>query len=153
MSRHPLLALALLRLVTGAVFAAHGVQAIFLKGLGPLTRQFEAWHVPLPLLTAPLLATLELAGGVLVVLGLGTRPIATLLALAMLAAIYFAHWGRDFFGVNGMEVPLLLLGSSLALAVGGPGQPAFDQWRGRQEATRPPAPSPSPARKVAKGNK
>ena len=135
MSRQPLLALALLRLVIGAVFAAHGVQAIFGKGLGHLTAQFQGWNVPLPLLIAPLVATLELAGGVLLLLGLGTRPIALLLAGVMVAAIYFAHWGRAFFGVNGMEVALLLGTGALTLALGGPGTPAFDQWTRRGAGT------------------
>lgn len=146
MSRQPLLALALMRVVIGAVFAAHGVQAIFVKGLGHMTAQFQGWNVPLPLLTAPLVATLELAGGVLLLLGLGTRPLALLLAGVMAAAIYFAHWGRAFFGVNGMEVALLLGSGALALALGGPGEPAFDGWvrRGRSSppaASRPARPS------------
>lgn len=144
MSRRPLLALALLRLVVGGVFAAHGVQAILVKGLQSMTAQFQGWGVPLPLLTAPLVATLELAGGVLLLLGLGTRPIALLLAGVMAAAIYFAHWGRAFFGVNGMEVALLLGTGALALALGGPGEPAFDQWTRRD---RPGAlPGAKPAR-------
>lgn len=127
MSRQPELALALLRLMLGAVFMAHGVQAIFLKGLGPLTAQFKAWQVPLPLLSAPLVATLELAGGLLIVLGLGARPLALALAGVMAGAIYFAHWGHDFFGSTGMELPLVMLVSALAIAIGGPGKPSFDQ--------------------------
>lgn len=156
MSRHPLLALALLRVVIGLVFALHGVQAIFLKGLAPLTQQFTGWQVPLPLLTAPLVSTLELAGGVLLVLGLGTRPIALALAAVMAGAVHFAHWNKGFFGANGAEVPVLLLTGVLALALGGPGQPSFDTLTRRQssEAGSPPRPAnKSPrARGGAKGS-
>lgn len=141
MSRQPELALALLRLVVGVLFATHGVQSIFLKGLGPVTQQFKAWDVPLPLLTAPLVATLELAGGILLVLGLGARPIALALAGIMTGAIYFAHWGKAFFAADGMELPLLLLGASLAIALGGPGKPSFDQMAGRGESTSPAMPT------------
>lgn len=139
MSRQPLLALALLRVVLGLVFAAHGVQAIFPRGLEPLTAQFRAWDVPLPLLTAPLVATLQLAGGVLLALGLGTRPIALALAGIMAAALYFGHdWkvgsgGSPFFGPGGLELPLLLLTGALVLAIGGPGSPAFDVLSGRTQ--------------------
>lgn len=150
MSRQPLLALALLRVVIGAVFAAHGVQAIFMKGLEHTTTQFQGWGVPLPLLTAPLVATLQLAGGVLLLLGLGTRPIALLLTGVMLAAIYFAHWGRAFFGVNGMEVALLLGAGALALALGGPGEPAFDQWTRRGAGPSLPARPAKPTSNKAK---
>ncbi len=156
MTRHPELALGLLRLMLGAMFALHGAQAIFYKGLGPTTAQFKGWHVPMPLLTAPLVATLELAGGILIVLGLGARPFAFALALVMGAAIYYAHWGKDFFR-GGMEVPLILLVCALAIALGGPGKPSFDQMRGevvgppeKPQPSGPPAPKRVTVKK--KGN-
>lgn len=143
MTRQPELALALLRLMLGVVFALHGVQAIFLKGLGPVTEQFRAWHVPLPLLTAPLVATLQIAGGVLLMLGLGARPIALALAGVMVGAIYFAHWGKDFFGTSGAELPSVLLVAALAIALGGAGKPSFDQLtRGAAGSYTPAAPLP-----------
>ncbi|BDP41525.1 hypothetical protein DAETH_14940 [Deinococcus aetherius] len=134
MKRQPEVALALVRAVVGVVFALHGADKIFGSGLEAVTANFGAWRVPLPLLTAPLVAVLELAGGVLLVLGLGARPIAAALAAEMLAAIWFVHRGGGFFAPRGVELPLLLLVGCAAVALGGPGRPAFE----RSEAPPPP---------------
>ncbi|RJF71204.1 DoxX family membrane protein [Deinococcus cavernae] len=149
MTRRPLLALALLRLALGAVFAAHGFQAIFVQGLSSVTGQFQAWNVPLPLLTAPLVATLQLAGGLLLCLGLGTRPIAALLSGVMALTLYFTPWNRIFSGGNGTAEALLLGVGALALALGGPGEPAFDQLM-RQEGQEAGPPASRAARPGAK---
>ncbi|WP_291426683.1 DoxX family protein [Deinococcus sp.] len=153
MTRQPELALALLRLMLGAMFALHGAQAIFYRGLGPTTAQFKGWHVPMPLLTAPLVATLELTGGILIFLGLGARPFAFALAVVMGAAICYAHWGKDFFR-GGMEVPLILLVCALAIALGGPGKPSFDQMSGEvvgpPQKPQPSGPPPASKRVAAK---
>ena len=61
--------------------------------------------------------------------------------MVMACAIYFAHWGRNFFGVNGAELAAVLLVGALAVAVGGPGKPSFDQLS-RAAAPLPPAPVP-----------
>ena len=126
MSRHPELALALLRLMLGAVFVQHGFGAIFVRGLGSLSAQFAAGRVPLPLLSAPLVATLELAGGLLLALGLGARPLALVLAALMGGASAYAARGHAFLTVPGPEWPLVLLACCLALALGGPGWPSFN---------------------------
>lgn len=144
MARHPELALGLLRLMLGALFLVHGAQAIFVSGLGPFTAQFRGWGVPLPLLSAPLVATLELAGGALLVLGLGTRPVAGALALVLGGAVYFAHRGQTLSGSAGAGLPdgvlpLVLLVVALALVLGGPGRPSVDHHREGGPA-RPAAP-------------
>ncbi|TGV62467.1 DoxX family protein, partial [Mesorhizobium sp. M2D.F.Ca.ET.160.01.1.1] len=43
---------------------------------------------------------LEFAGGVLLALGLFTRPVAFLLAGEMAIAYFMAHYPRDFFPIN-----------------------------------------------------
>lgn len=135
MTTNPAVALALLRVLTGLIFAAHGVQKIFISGLEQVTQQFRQWDVPSPLLTAPLVASFEIIGGALLVLGLAARPISFIFSLIMTGAIALAHWDRDFFGLNGMEFPLLLLGTSLAIVIGGPGQPSADLDRIRASAS------------------
>lgn len=131
MAKHPHWGLALLRLTLGVVFAAHGYQAIFTRGLGALAAQFAGWGVPLPLLSAPLFATLQLAGGVLLMLGLGTRPLALVLALITLVESFYAQRYRTLFGAGGLELPLLLSGGALALAWGGAGALALGERSGQ----------------------
>lgn len=144
MNRQPEVALALVRVVVGVVFAVHGADKIFGSGLEAVTANFTAWRVPLPLLSTPLVAVLELAGGVLIVLGLGARPIAAALAAQMLAAIWFVHRGGGFFAPRGVEVPLLLLVGCVAVALGGPGWLSLG---GRGKDPPPRAQVKHPARK------
>ena len=131
MPRQPEIGLALLRLVLGVVFVAHGLQAMAWGDLAPLVEQFRGWHIPHPLLAAPLVATIETVGGVLLFLGLAARPVAFLLSCIMFGAIWYVHWGRSFFAPAGLELPLLLLGGSLAIMFGGPGYPSMDRFNYR----------------------
>ncbi|MFC6592490.1 DoxX family protein [Deinococcus lacus] len=147
MSRRTELALALLRVPVGCLFMLHGHQKLFGAGLERVTEQFGAWGVPMPLLFAPLVSVLELVGALLV-LGLGTQPVALLLALSMALALALVHLGGQ--GLSGalprlilpkVEAPALLLTSCLALALGGPGWPSLDAaWKAG------PKTGPGPAR-------
>lgn len=127
MPRQPEIGLALLRLVLGVVFFAHGLQQLAWGDLKPLVDQFNSWNVPHPMLTAPLVATIQVVGGVLLFLGLAARTVAFLLSCVMFGAIWYVHWGRSFFAPAGLELPLLLLGGSLAIMFGGPGIPSMDR--------------------------
>ncbi len=143
MRPNPELALALLRVTTGLLFAWEGAQAIFLTGLNAETAQFTRLGVPLPLLTAPLCATLNLVAGTLLSLGLAPRLQATV--LTVLGAALLAFQVQQ----GGLTSPLLetvapLLVGGLAVAVGGGGQPSLDHL-GRLGA-RPLAARPAPAR-------
>jgi putative oxidoreductase len=128
--------LAVLRVVIGFAFLMHGWQKLFQFGLAGVTAAFGQMGAPLPELTAPLVAVLEFAGGVALLVGLGTRWVAALLAIDMIAAILIAHLPHGFFPPQGFEIPLLLLGGVVALALAGPGAFALDRLitRSRQHA-------------------
>src|SRR5262249_36135406 len=84
--------LGLFRIMTGLLFAAHGIQKI-LRFPVPDT------HVPTyPSLDLPA-ALLELIGGPLIVLGLFTRPVAFLLCGEMAIAYFIVDAPRDFFPI------------------------------------------------------
>ena len=65
----PAIGLALLRVTVGFVFAMHGYQKFFMYGLDGVTGGFTQMGVPMANIAAPLVATVELVGGLLVISG------------------------------------------------------------------------------------
>ena len=123
------------RLALGAVFVAHGAQKALGMWGGPGLSQFTSGPAPLGLKPAWLwlgaAALAELAGGVLVLLGLMTRLGALLIAAVMLVAMFGVHWRGGFFMANtpvpGIEYTLALAGMALALLVSGGGRLSLDE--------------------------
>jgi putative oxidoreductase len=113
--------------VIGFTFFMHGWQKLFQFGIPGVTNAFTQIGVPIPGVTAPLVAVLELVGGALLLVGLATRPAAILLALEMLVATLLVHLPAGFFLPNGVEFVLLLLAGVVTLALTGPGAFAVDR--------------------------
>jgi putative oxidoreductase len=118
-------ALALLRIVVGAIFIAHGAQKLFVVGLAGVAGMFGQMGVPLPGITGPAIAFLEFFGGIALILGLFTQPIALLLGVDMLGAIALVQISKGLVG--GYEFELSLLTSALALALAGAGEYSVDR--------------------------
>jgi putative oxidoreductase len=122
-----------IRIGVGVMFFGSGLGK--LGTLSGLTQFFRTLGVPAPEVMAPLVATTELVGGALIVLGLVTRPAALMLCGVMAVAIVTAavpekhitanwHGLLEFFYLP--EVLLLLLLASLVVA--GAGRASLDAW-------------------------
>ena len=112
-------ALGVLRIMTALQFIEHGTQKLFNF---PPGAHAEA-------LTGIALTSgiLEFAGGVLLALGLFTRPVAFLLCGEMAVAYFMAHFPRDFFPANnGGDAAMLFCFVFLYLFFAGPGAFAVD---------------------------
>jgi putative oxidoreductase len=73
---------------------------------------------------------LELVGGLLLFLGVFTRPVAFLLSGEMAVAYFMAHASRNFWPIlNGGEVAVLFCFVWLFLAAAGPGPWSLDALR------------------------
>ncbi|MBY5402457.1 DoxX family protein [Rhizobium leguminosarum] len=111
--------LAALRIITALLFIEHGTMKLF---------AFPAAQMAGPL--PPLLlfaAVLELIGGILILVGLLTRPVAFLLAGEMAVAYFMAHAPNSFFpAVNQGDAAILFCFVFLYLFFSGPGAFAVD---------------------------
>jgi putative oxidoreductase len=119
-------ALAIVRIIIGVMFIAHGYQKLFVFGLDGITAGFTKMGAPMPTITGPLVTFLEFFGGIGLVIGFLTRLIALGLAIEMLGAIFIVHLANGFFLPTGYEFALTLMVTSLALVIGGPGRLSVD---------------------------
>ena len=110
-----------LRVVAGLLFLEHGTG----KLLGfPTLPGLDQMPHGLLLFTG----AMELVGGVLIVIGLLTRPVAFVLSGFMAAAYFMAHFPHSFFpALNFGEPAVLFCFVFLYLAASGPGPWAIDK--------------------------
>ena len=118
--------LTVLRVVTGVIFLMHAWQKLAIFGIPGFTGFLAQAGVPAPGIAAVVVTAVELIGGLALVVGLGTRWAALLLAFDMLVALLTVHLPGGFFVPAGIEFVLLLLAANVALALAGGGALALD---------------------------
>lgn len=102
----------------------HGTQTLLNYPAGP-----PEYGLPFPLFTWPGFAgALELVGGLLIMLGLFTRPVAFIVSGEMAVAYFAGHFKPSAFWPleNGGELAVLFCFAFLYLAVAGGGRWSLD---------------------------
>ena len=123
-------ALGVLRIVAALLFIAHGTMKLF--GYPPMPE--GAGTVPLFSLFG-LAGILETFGGLLLLIGLFTRPVAFLLSGEMAVAYWMVHAPQNFIpAVNGGDAAILYCFIFLYLVFAGPGAFSLDARRGAEPA-------------------
>jgi putative oxidoreductase len=125
------LGLLILRLVVGLTLAAHGAQKLFGWADGPgfdrLSSGFDKQGLKPGWFWAGLAVVGEFGGGLSLATGFLTPLGAAGIVGAMFMAIVKTHWNNGFWNSKrGLEFPLSLLASAVALGFTGPGRFALD---------------------------
>jgi putative oxidoreductase len=130
--------LSILRIVTALLFIQHGCAKLFHV---PHQAIFDHLHL-MSLLGVQ--GIIEFAGGLLLLIGLFSRPVAFILSGDMAVAFFMAHFPRGWLPIlNGGDLAVLFSFVFLYLWVAGPGPWSVDA---RLQAARPiPAPPPQVA--------
>ena len=113
-----------LRLALGVIFFAHGYPK--LAHLGGGMQEFFVQH-GLPGYFVYVAGVLEVFGGLLLMVGLFTRPAALLLSAEMAVAIWKVHSGKGYLAIHEYEFPLALAVACFALATVGAGAFSLDK--------------------------
>lgn len=129
-----------LRVVIGVLFMGEAIVKLTGVGVGGFTSYLGSGGFPVPSVLAVVVIALELLGGLAILLGLFVRPIAALLTLEMIVALFAVHAKNGFSQANGgWEWPFAVFGGTLALALAGAGALSLDALRSRDaRATRAP---------------
>ncbi|MFC0119111.1 DoxX family protein [Pseudoalteromonas xiamenensis] len=123
----PALATTILRLSLGVMFLAHGFLKLLVFTPAGTAGFFRS--LGLPEFLGPLTMSLELAGGLLLVIGFQVRLVSVLLIPILIGSIVFVHgangWGFGNAG-GGYEYPLFLIMASVVQALLGNGAYAIE---------------------------
>jgi putative oxidoreductase len=118
--------LSLLRIMTAFTFLQHGTAKLLKFPHVPMFDNLQYFSI------YGLAGVLELVGGVLLLIGLFSRPVAFVLS-GMMAVAYFMAHNTPFFSpmLNGGEAAYLFTFIFLLLAAAGPGPWSVDaKWKG-----------------------
>ena len=125
--RYAPMGLGLLRIMSGLLFLAHGTQKLLSFPSGERAGSALSFDGP-----AAFAGVIELVCGLLITLGLFTRPAAFLASGTMAAAYFMAHAPQNFFPVNnGGDAAILYCFVFLYLSIAGPGAWSIDGGRRR----------------------
>jgi putative oxidoreductase len=126
LNRYTPYALAALRVATALIFLLHGTQKLFGFPAPPesgLPPAFSLFWIG---------AILEFVGGLLILVGLFTRPVAFVLAGEMAVAYWMFHAPQNLYPVlNGGDASILYCFVFLLLVFAGPGAFSMDGARGK----------------------
>ncbi len=130
----------LIRIVTGLWLIPHGCQKLFGWGAGAnspvgfdaLSQAFEK-YMGLPGFFGPLAALIEFVGGIFLVLGFLTRPVAAIVFVEFLVIVFMVHLPKGFFAQGGgFEYPLMWCLLALVVAIRGGGRWSIDRMIGKE---------------------
>ena len=122
--------LLVLRLAVATVFIVHGWGDVFDAGVSTNVENYRDAGIPLPELSAPYTAYIQLVGGFMLAFGALSRPLAAGFIVAMAGALIYVHRGEPLTiqpDGSGFGFAFIMGAASLALLLVGPGRFSVDR--------------------------
>lgn len=124
---------AFMRFCVGAILVPHGYQKLFLGVAAATGGFYEKLGFTPGVYWAYWIGIVEFFGGILLAIGLFTRPVAIIIAVEMAVAVTMVHGGNGYFWTKaGFEYPLMWGLLCLAIAVRGGERLSVDRAIGRE---------------------
>ncbi len=139
----------ILRVVIGSIMALHGWQK--LTQMGPANfgnNMLAGLGIPAPVLFGNVVTYIELIGGLMLIIGLGTRIVSILLTVILAVATVLVKTDLGIIApmgspLPGAELDLALIVGLISLVILGPGRLSADNALGIDEQTVIADPVPS----------
>jgi putative oxidoreductase len=119
-------AYALARFALGAIFVPHGYAKLFGPGAAGVAKIVAGWGLPAPMAWGWFIGGLEFFGGILLAVGLLTRPVALMFVVEMIVAAIGVHSKVWAWNQGGAQYPVFLAVFCLFFLVSGGGRYALD---------------------------
>jgi putative oxidoreductase len=124
-----------LRIALGLVFAMHGYDKVFIKGIPGITGFLDSLGFPMATLFAYILSYGELVFGILLILGLFTHWSAKFAVIVGIVAWAMVHAANGFFvNAGGYEFIMLITAAALSVMITGPGKYSLDEMWFRKDS-------------------
>jgi len=117
----------LIRFSLGAIFVPHGYAKLFGPGVAGVAKVVGSWGLPAPMAWGWFIGGLELFGGILLAVGLLTRPVALMIAIEMIVAAIKVHSHTWAWNQGGAQYPVFLATFAFLIFVGGGGRHSLDR--------------------------
>lgn len=120
----------IVRLMMGVILLVAGTQK-WASGIGGFVNFVSQLGIPAPQVVAPIIATGELVGGLLLLAGLGARWVGVWFVCEFLVTSLYVKFGHGQ-GWEPTRIDLMLLAGAVMIAVCGAGALALDEWMARR---------------------
>ena len=100
----------LLRVTAGLMFVTHGYMKLFGGWFDGTVKFFTKLGLEPAEVLVTYVGIVEFFGGILIAIGLLTRPLALLTAINLFVLVFYVHWGPGFFWNKGGYEFVLLWG-------------------------------------------
>ena len=126
--------IALIRLVMGSMLIYSGYQKIV--AMSGTVAFFDMVQVPAPGIIAPIIATGEVLGGALLVVGLGIRYVPFWYIAMFIVTTFYVKLPREapIFGYDAARIDIMLLIGNVMLLLEGAGAWSLDRYLARRRS-------------------